>query len=69
MHKYKHGAECPSNMNVTLSFFLQLSGEPQLNQEMLVKVEFTNIFSFPLRGINLSLEGAGLIAAKTKYYR
>uniref|UniRef100_A0A3Q0T0R5 protein-glutamine gamma-glutamyltransferase n=1 Tax=Amphilophus citrinellus TaxID=61819 RepID=A0A3Q0T0R5_AMPCI len=42
---------------------------PQLNQEMAVKVEFTNIFSFPLRGVTLSLEGAGLIAPKTKYYR
>lgn len=46
-----------------------LNGQPLLNQEMGVKVEFTNNFGFPLRGINLSLEGAGLISPKSKYYR
>uniref|UniRef100_A0A669DPK1 protein-glutamine gamma-glutamyltransferase n=1 Tax=Oreochromis niloticus TaxID=8128 RepID=A0A669DPK1_ORENI len=46
-----------------------LNGEPLLNQEMGVKVEFTNHFSFPLRGVSLSLEGAGLIGPKSKYYR
>ncbi|KAI9513928.1 hypothetical protein NQZ68_038330 [Dissostichus eleginoides] len=48
---------------------LMVSGAPQVNQEMFVSVSFTNSFSFPLMNVQLSMEGAGLMSSRSRYYK
>ncbi|XP_035538356.1 coagulation factor XIII A chain-like [Morone saxatilis] len=53
----------------TPSLTLTVRGRPQVQQEMTVTVSFTNPFNFPLQGVNLAMEGSGLITHRTRYYR
>ncbi|XP_051241809.1 coagulation factor XIII A chain-like [Dicentrarchus labrax] len=52
----------------TPSLTLMVSGQPQVQQEMIVTVSFTNPFNFPLQGVHLAMEGAGLVTHRTRYY-
>ncbi|XP_033989112.1 LOW QUALITY PROTEIN: coagulation factor XIII A chain-like [Trematomus bernacchii] len=47
---------------------LMVSGAPQVNQEMFVTVSFTNSFNFPLRNVQLSMEGPGLMSSRSRHY-
>uniref|UniRef100_A0A671WSF6 Transglutaminase-like domain-containing protein n=1 Tax=Sparus aurata TaxID=8175 RepID=A0A671WSF6_SPAAU len=40
---------------------MQVSGSPQVKQEMVVTVTFTNPFSFPLQDVYVAMEGPGLM--------
>ncbi|GAA6231224.1 coagulation factor XIII A chain [Lates japonicus] len=53
---------------VTPKLTLEVSGQPQVNQEMFVTVSFTNPFSFPLENVDLSMEGPGLMGDRTRHY-
>ncbi|KAA8595417.1 hypothetical protein FQN60_012552, partial [Etheostoma spectabile] len=46
-----------------------LSGVPKVQQEMFAKVTFTNPFNFALQACSLSMEGAGVMREKTRFYR
>ncbi|XP_044195137.1 coagulation factor XIII A chain-like [Thunnus albacares] len=47
---------------------LEVSGRPQVQQEMFVTVSFTNPFNFPLQNVGLAMEGSGLMNYRTRYY-
>ncbi|XP_032362743.1 coagulation factor XIII A chain [Etheostoma spectabile] len=47
----------------------QLSGFSKVKQQMFVNVSFTNPFNFALKACRLSMEGAGLMSEKTRFYR
>uniref|UniRef100_A0A671WPC7 Transglutaminase-like domain-containing protein n=1 Tax=Sparus aurata TaxID=8175 RepID=A0A671WPC7_SPAAU len=48
---------------------LQVSGSPQVKQEMVVTVTFTNPFSFPLQDVYVAMEGPGLMNQRSHLYR
>ncbi len=54
---------------VLLLLCSQVSGQPQVQQEMFVTVSFTNPFNFPLHNVYLAMEGAGLMDQRTRFYR
>ncbi|KAA8579883.1 hypothetical protein FQN60_006976 [Etheostoma spectabile] len=45
-----------------------LSGLPKVQQEMFADVTFTNPFNFALKACRLSMEGAGLMSEKTRFF-
>ncbi|XP_060921117.1 coagulation factor XIII A chain-like [Labrus mixtus] len=47
---------------------MEVSGQPQVQQEMFVTVSFTNPYSFPLRDVVVAIEGPGLMSYKTRSY-
>ncbi|XP_036935017.1 coagulation factor XIII A chain-like [Acanthopagrus latus] len=48
---------------------MQVSGSPQVQQEMAVTVTFTNPFSFPLQDVYVAMEGPGLMNQRSHFYR
>uniref|UniRef100_A0A8C9YM72 Transglutaminase-like domain-containing protein n=2 Tax=Sander lucioperca TaxID=283035 RepID=A0A8C9YM72_SANLU len=46
-----------------------LSGLCRVQQEMFANVTFTNPFNFALKACRLSMEGAGVMSEKTRFYR
>uniref|UniRef100_A0A671WPR1 protein-glutamine gamma-glutamyltransferase n=1 Tax=Sparus aurata TaxID=8175 RepID=A0A671WPR1_SPAAU len=48
---------------------MQVSGSPQVKQEMVVTVTFTNPFSFPLQDVYVAMEGPGLMNQRSHLYR
>uniref|UniRef100_A0A8D3DEA7 protein-glutamine gamma-glutamyltransferase n=1 Tax=Scophthalmus maximus TaxID=52904 RepID=A0A8D3DEA7_SCOMX len=47
---------------------LQVQGQPQVKQQMMVNVSFTNPFNFQLHNINLFMEGPGLMEDRSHQY-
>uniref|UniRef100_A0A8C9YM74 Transglutaminase-like domain-containing protein n=1 Tax=Sander lucioperca TaxID=283035 RepID=A0A8C9YM74_SANLU len=68
----RHCAPC---VVIVLLFLLhlllcfQLSGLCRVQQEMFANVTFTNPFNFALKACRLSMEGAGVMSEKTRFYR
>ncbi|XP_056224739.1 coagulation factor XIII A chain [Seriola aureovittata] len=48
---------------------LEVSGVGRVNEEMMASVQFTNPFTFSLEGVYIRMEGPGIMAPKSKYYR
>ncbi|KAM9337122.1 coagulation factor XIII A chain-like [Symphorus nematophorus] len=48
---------------------MQLSGRPQVQQEMFATVSFTNPFSFTLQDVFVAMEGPGLMNHRLRHYR
>ncbi|CAB1340726.1 unnamed protein product, partial [Coregonus sp. 'balchen'] len=51
-----------------LSLFEQMSGPAQVNQEVFVKVEFTNPFPFSLRDVRMAMQGPNFMSYREKLY-
>lgn len=47
---------------------VQVTGNPKVNEEMFVKVEFTNPFKFSLENVYVRVEGPGIMPINTKLY-
>ncbi|XP_030636004.1 coagulation factor XIII A chain [Chanos chanos] len=47
---------------------VQVSGQPKVNEEMWVSVEFFNSFKFSLENVNVRMEGPGVMPYKSKQY-
>ncbi|XP_073797469.1 coagulation factor XIII A chain [Danio rerio] len=47
---------------------IKMSGSPRVGSDLLVSVEFTNPYNFPLLKVELRLDGPGLIQTKVKHY-
>ncbi|XP_076014472.1 coagulation factor XIII A chain-like [Genypterus blacodes] len=47
---------------------LTVSGQPQVSQEMVLTVSFTNPFNYPLYNVFLAMEGPGLMSFRTHGY-
>ncbi|XP_073344680.1 coagulation factor XIII A chain-like [Pagrus major] len=52
----------------TPGLLMQVSGTPQVQQEMVVTVSFTNPYSSPLHDVFISMEGPGLMNYRTRYF-
>ncbi|KAF0028603.1 hypothetical protein F2P81_019690 [Scophthalmus maximus] len=48
---------------------MTVQGQPQVKQQMMVNVSFTNPFNFQLHNINLFMEGPGLMENRSHQYR
>ena len=48
---------------------LQVSGAHKVSEEMIARVQFTNPFTFSLDDVYIRMEGPGVMAPKSKYYR
>ncbi|XP_022619852.1 coagulation factor XIII A chain-like [Seriola dumerili] len=48
---------------------VEVSGGGRVNEEMMASVQFTNPFTFSLESVYIRMEGPGIMAPKSKYYR